>query len=255
MTHTNETDCNVNYSLQRIENYHSDIKDNVDTVAAHISHLFLEYLQCIRTNLQLNNQNLMTFIMLRGLYTLSNVFNLLLLYTRNIPVTVYHCQKAFYYYVEFVGQISEDEKQFLQLTSRDAASYVYKKTVFDVPSNLKTPEDELSADTKNKLHRIHTHLLLYKLILSHVLCDNAGDIKTVEKVFKQMHQIEDIQPLYRLVEKLVVAIKDANLLYNTLLAIAKKAKKHPEIVQSIHNKLASEQFSDKDDKFIRWLMN
>ena len=44
----------------------------------------------------------------------------------------YHGQKAFYFYVEFIEQISDDTHTFLQLNSRDASMFVYKKTLFDI---------------------------------------------------------------------------------------------------------------------------
>jgi hypothetical protein len=49
----------------------------------------------------------------------------------------YHSQKAFYYYTEFIGQITGDQNVFLQLTSRDAMMFVYKKTIFEIHNDYK----------------------------------------------------------------------------------------------------------------------
>jgi hypothetical protein len=67
-----------------------------------------------------------------GIRTLTHVFKVLLLYTRNLELTWHHCQKAAYYYVEFMGQIGADPHGFLQLNAKDAALFVYKKTIFDM---------------------------------------------------------------------------------------------------------------------------
>ena len=72
------------------------------------------------------------YVLVNGLRTLTHVFRILLLYTRNLDATWYHCQKAAYYYVEFMGQIGADANGFLQLNARDAALFVYKKSVFAI---------------------------------------------------------------------------------------------------------------------------
>ena len=38
-------------------------------------------------------------------------------------------RKALYYYIEFIGQISLEDHLFLNLTPRDAALFVYRKTI------------------------------------------------------------------------------------------------------------------------------
>jgi hypothetical protein len=74
----------------------------------------------------------------------------LLLYTKNLDLTHFHCQKSFYYYVEFVGQILEDDKTFLQLTSRDATIYVYKKTIYDIhDGDASSTSNILSLNNEN----------------------------------------------------------------------------------------------------------
>ena len=44
-------------------------------------------------------------------------------------------QKSFYYYIEFIGQIGDSNHQFLQLNSKDATLFVFKKTVFEINSD------------------------------------------------------------------------------------------------------------------------
>ena len=99
--------------------------------------LIIEYSHFISENIKVKNSSFSRFIIIRGLDTITNVFLHILNATKNIELTYFHCQKSFYFYVEFVGQISDEEKSFLQLTSRDATTYVYKKTVFDINSEFK----------------------------------------------------------------------------------------------------------------------
>ena len=51
-------------------------------------------------------------------------------------MTYFHSQKSFYFYVEFIGQISEDQHSFLHLSSKDASIFVYKKTIFEINDEI-----------------------------------------------------------------------------------------------------------------------
>ena len=64
--------------------------------------------------------------------TLKHIFNTLLLYTKNLNLTVYHCKKAYLFYVEFITQIGDENHSFLQLNSKDAVIFLYKKTIFEI---------------------------------------------------------------------------------------------------------------------------
>ena len=69
------------------------------------------------------------------------------MYTRNLDLTIYHCKKAFCYYVEFIGQIGDDNHTYLQLNSKDATLFVYKKTIFEIDNEYRK-KFELSEDDK-----------------------------------------------------------------------------------------------------------
>lgn len=127
----------VNYSLHNNENYKKELDYEISEIIEKISQLFMDYFKFITENIKLKKTNFSRFIITRGLDTLVNVFNHILFYTKNLDVTYFHSQKAFYFYAEFVGQISEDEKMFLQLSSRDATTYVYKKTIYEINNDIK----------------------------------------------------------------------------------------------------------------------
>ena len=80
------------------------------------------------------------FIFIRGLEMMTNIFNVMLLTTKNISMTLHHTTKSMFLYVEFVSQMNDNE--FLKLTSKDAVIYIYKKSIFkliarpDVKRNL-----------------------------------------------------------------------------------------------------------------------
>ena len=128
----------TNFSLHNIENYKTklDIDIDINYINYKYIQLVTDYLKFIVENLKVRTPKLARFIITRGLDTITNVFLNILYYTKNIDITYFHCQKSFYFYVEFVGQITEEDKMFLQLTSRDATIYVYKKTVFEIKNGF-----------------------------------------------------------------------------------------------------------------------
>ena len=90
------------------------------------------------------------FIIQRGLITITNVFNIILFYSKNLDMAYYHSQKAYYFYVEFIGQISEEHNTFLQLSSRDAILFIYKKTIFDIHNECKKRDHNEECKEKDK---------------------------------------------------------------------------------------------------------
>jgi hypothetical protein len=136
--------------------------------------LIQEYIQFINENLINNNNNnnsynkiYLKFILLRGFETITNVFNMVLFYTDNLDTTFFHSQKAFYYYVEFIQQISNDNNSFLKLTSRDAVIYVYKKTIFLInKDNKKMNESNIPLDLLNE------YIIINKLLFNKIIIDD-----------------------------------------------------------------------------------
>ena len=94
------------YSLNNIENYRKTIECDLGEVTKIYGDLLIEYLIFISENIKVKNNSFSRFIIIRGLDTITNVFLNILNATKNIGLAYFHCQKSFYFYVEFVGQIS-----------------------------------------------------------------------------------------------------------------------------------------------------
>jgi len=126
--------------------------------------LISHYLEYISEHTLIQNTNYYLFILNRGMYSLSHIFNILLLYTKNIDLTISHCNKALYYYIEFIGQISDDSHSYLQLNSKDASLFVYKKTIFEINSDFRknfilNSEDKEFLDTLIHLNNISNEFI------------------------------------------------------------------------------------------------
>jgi hypothetical protein len=81
-------------------------------------------------------QTYFKYIFERGFDTVTSVFTGMLLNTKNVELSLYHGQKSLYFYIEFIEQISDAQNSFLQLSSRDAVMFVYKRTIFELNKDM-----------------------------------------------------------------------------------------------------------------------
>lgn len=150
-----------------------------------------EFLSCVIENINIRDKTHFLFVVKRGLDTLRHCFKLIYLYTKNHAMAIHHCRRGFCYYIEFIGQICEDGNSYLQLNSKDAVLFVYKKTIYDInPEHVR--EHSLSVEEKEVLEIVNVDIDIFNTIISNMLhlmidaVDNRGDtIKgAVEKSFK-----------------------------------------------------------------------
>ena len=113
------------------------LSENKTDICILYINLILEYIKYVYEVVKIKNKNYYYFIVNRGILCIEHIFKFLLLYTRNVTLIEYHIKKTYLYYIEFVGQISEDNNSYLQLTSKDAMLFVYKKTIFDINTDFK----------------------------------------------------------------------------------------------------------------------
>ncbi len=255
-----------NYSLNNSENYRKTIECSLGEVTKKYGDLLIEYSNFIGENIKVKNTSFSRFIIIRGLDTITNVFLNIFNATKNIDLTYFHCQKSFYFYVEFVGQISDDEKTFLQLTSRDATTYVYKKTVFDINNEFKKQNEVNTDELKEKMDLIKLYINLYqtyllKTIKSETL-NNVKDIEYIIKIYDKLNNLHNksaISILENITEKLFYKIEDSNKFYELCSLIVKKFVKNQEIFKNSNKKLNSDEFNDKliesSEKFVAWLVS
>ena len=74
-----------------------------------------EYFISITNKKKLNNSKCFLFIFERGMTTIQHVFMFLLIYTKNIQLILNECKKGYFYYIEFIEQIMDEDYNFLQL--------------------------------------------------------------------------------------------------------------------------------------------
>ena len=261
------TNKDNNFSLQNLDNYRKNIDNTTSEITEKYYMLIAEYFKFITENIKVKNSNFSKFIITRGLDTITNVFNSIFYYTKNIDLTYFHCQKSFYFYVEFVGQISEDEKMFLQLSSRDATLYVYKKTIFEINNECKNT-CESSKLLNDQIAIINGYINIYKTLVYKIIqidrnnINNNLYIETFEKICKKINKTnlnnENVVLLNDIMDKFYFIIDDdIDYFFDILQEFTKKLKLSH--LKKCEKKLCVEELSLKlnetPDKFISWLLS
>ena len=264
-----------NYSLKNANSFNKHLNIDTNKVIQLYSELIIQYFNFITENkhIKTKNLNLLGFIILRGLDTITNVFSLLLYYTKNVDVAYFHSQKSFYFYVEFIGQISEDENMFLQLSSRDASVYVYKKTIYEVNLELKENLNIVSSENEinNKLYDINFYVNLYKTFLYKIIQNNdfsnKSIVETLQNIYDKLNNSKIKKNIFikfdALVDKLFYKISDTNYFFEIILQLINKINKNTSELRlnKYLDKILTDDFNlqlnenDNYDKFLAWFFN
>jgi hypothetical protein len=254
-------------SLINADNFNKILNESVNDVMNKYAELIVEYLKFIYENIKVQNLTYSKFIVIRGLETITNVFSIILYYTKNIELTYFQCQKSFYYYIEFIGQITGDQHSFLQLNSRDAITYVYKKTIFEINSEFKKNMLQLTKENESKFDLINEYIKIYKILLlkiinidSQINIININNFKNCCNKFNNIKfDIENLHSLEILTVILDSKINNIEKFFEIFLLYLKKINKKTSIIKKSIEKTYLDDFDvyfeETSDKFISWLIN
>jgi Asp-tRNA(Asn)/Glu-tRNA(Gln) amidotransferase C subunit len=178
------------FSLKNIKNYKKTIDTSYNDIQYKYKWLAIEYLHYIIEKKKITTNNLYDkFIIERGLNTISSVFYILLNYSKNVDVAYFHGQKSFYFYVEFIEQISDIQNTFLQLNSRDACLFVYKKTVFEITNDIRKKIDTSCEESNSKMKKLFDFIDKLKHKISTVIYDYDFTKNDCDNFIKQLDNI------------------------------------------------------------------
>jgi hypothetical protein len=239
------------YSLHNLDNYNKNLTNSTHDIIKKYCEIINSFFKIIVENLKVKKNEYSKFIIIRGFETITNVFNNILYYTKNLDLTYYHCQKSGYYYVEFIQQITEEQHVFLQLSSRDASTYVYKKNIFEINHDITKNIAKSNKELKNKLDVINKHTNIFKYILESNLQIFDLENESLEKKVELINKLEIIyEHIYllkldenstKIIHKCVELINEINIkneksneLYlDTIFTLLKKCSKNTNNI--IHN--------------------
>lgn len=174
--------------LHNSDNYKDELDVTVNDLVSAYARILSDYYKSVA------NEQYSKFVVLRGVDTVTNVFHHMIYYTRNLTLALSYSEKAYLFYIEFVSQISDAEKLFLRLSSRDATMYVFNKTIADIKYAMAKPSSETTAKIAlfNKSANVLKTLIMkfdteeafnqeVKLILQHGLSNHV--IMLVDSVY------------------------------------------------------------------------
>jgi len=268
---------NINhYSLNDSNNYRTELSNTIGDSVNKYNTLLIEYLNFIVDNIGIKNSAYSKFIIERGIETITHVFTLILYYSRNVDMSYYHGQRSFYFYVEFIGQISDDQHTFLNLSSRDAAMFVYKKTIFELSTDYRKNLTEPTKDTLEKLDILNMNICIFKNMIYFTL----REMKITEKNIIISNLVKQMESMCNKLLKYKFSIQEYTTIENFIslmskttcinkyyelvdLFIQKYSKIKPESANKITDAKISEKFSDPNceskleessEKFIKWVL-
>lgn len=264
------------YSLAQSDNYKSITTAPINEILDKYVLLVMDYMLLIAEKIYIKKSQYYKYIFIRGLDTITSVFKFILFYTKNVDLAYFHSQKAFYFYVEFIEQISNDQNTFLQLSSREACLFVYKKTIYELIQDYKkinlsnyTAESQLFED-------INKYLVIYKNIM--IFCVNNTEFTYENKLryisecsqkFKTFSQVinNNILSKYKLqcLEIFIDGITDKNITFDQLISLGglfikkiyeKKITYYTEFTSDMKTKIYFMDSQIKDDNiFINQIFN
>ena len=265
------------HSLQDMSNYKEHFNRNTTEIFARYTTLILEYLFRCSEALETKNVDYFKYIMCRGVTTISHVFKILLLYTKNIDIASHHTQRAYYYYVEFIGQIGSDSHTYLQLNSKDASLFVYKKTIFDINNEFRKEfasvvgndsimeNVELLIQIYNNclLHNINTYKLKSDKVIEFIKNINNSITKIIQHILNislgrtEQHYGEKL----KLINCLNNLISHENPNKCQILEqFSKKLRSKNILLKDIHKRILHSDHSDMINsltplRYVNWLFN
>ena len=181
-----------NYILNNSNNYKKTVNNHWKEIVDKYLEVIMEYIKSIFENKKIKKTNVTKYIIIRGLDTITHVFRFLFLYTKNLNMTFYNTQRAYYYYIEFIDQISEEEISFLKLNTNDAILYVYKKTIYQINESYRKNISELKKDEKIIFDVLDEYIYMFKNIIIELLYENNFNIKIQNEIIIK----EKIQYIY-----------------------------------------------------------
>jgi hypothetical protein len=192
------------YLLNNVDNYKTIIQNTPCDILTKFTKVLIEYMRLISEKINIKNKQYYIFIFERGIETLIHIFYMIFYYTKNLELTFYHTQKAYYFYIEFIEQISDDTIIFLQLSSRDALMFVYKKTIFEINNEVKKKCIPLTKDEQIIMSYLDLNTPIYKKLVKFIL---------THKDFKYDNKLEYINICCDKIQELTIILNKYNTYY------------------------------------------
>jgi len=259
-----------NVILSNVENYRAELDSNEHILFLKYIGLIHELFQGCTENIFIKKEEYLKHILIKGINNTVYIYNFLLMYTKNLDLTIYHTQKSIIYYIEFISQIGNDVNNLLQLTSKDATLFIFKKTIFEINEDIRAKFSETN-NTKSKLNMLKLYVDNYNTILIqiiHTFDFKTNDLSSLQKIiftklYKNVELLIQLPMIYKhntaeireKLEQLYILVNTFNNSYdyefinkNYLYLIEYCIKKLPKVeinIIQIKNRLNDENIEQK----------
>ena len=273
-TTPNQTTDISEYLLYNVANYKSTINYSIQEIVTKFITVIIDYMRFISEKITMKNKKNYKFIFERGIETIMHIFSIIFLYTKNLELTAYHSQKGYYFYIEFIEQISDENVTFLQLSSRDALLFVYKKTIFDLNNEYKKNIKMTTLEETKILTLIDSYKYIYKTIVHFIInnknfnyvtkkeyinkcCDYIASLgDTLNKLKMKNSSLECVHLFSNIfIDKPIDIELFFKLLNEFILKINNKKKIEDKIINNKIYEIENNYhlFEDKLDTLINWI--
>ena len=183
-----ENPDNVLFKLSNQDNYRQTLEDPI--ILIQLSYVKIIHYYIVHYFENMSNPN----IFIQGFKSLTHIFLFLLMYTKYLELTIFHCQNSIFYYIEYISQITDKEdNMFFNLTLKDAIVYIYTKTIYDLNEECRqkhflTPEDDIILKTTTEFTDIYGKISIM-LATSQDFKDDNNDKKSILNIFYVFHSL------------------------------------------------------------------
>ena len=186
-----------------MQDFQLDNKNNENIYITHgdkINKYFIKYVTLINdflnyayNNLTIENIDVFKTNVQKGIQALTHIFKLILIKTNDINNAIDVTQRCFFYYIEFVTQISSSNDH-IQLSLNDAIVFLYKKSIFQYydKESLESTSNEITKNScqyislnLQKLIDIHNELLYYYISMIEYHNSNFNDFTKSIYIFTE----------------------------------------------------------------------
>jgi len=285
MEDTYSLDNSNNYKYELLPSSSSNIfKIYVDIINNYISAYVKSISICIK------HKDLYHYLWNKGIYTISNIFKILLLNTKNIELTKYHCIKSINYYIEFIEQNNNQAENKIGYAHASLFSYgntiyklkkSYRKSSYNIlDENMISILYGIEENERYIFSNVELMINLYQLLIDIYFINYSKNTELIPGLIDyitdettifisnltQLSIYPDIEAERRLNNKLTFIIDfvkttklaAANLIYILItqlhgrkLTILNKAILLQKILSDVNKRKLE---SGNDEEYIKWLL-
>ena len=149
-----------------------DLRNIINKYMEYINNFFL----LIKDNTYFKQYSYSKYLIINGIQTANHILNMLIIYTKNIDLTFHHIERSFIYYVEFINQIMINNGS-LNLNSKDASIFIYKKILYDI-DDLYKKNNNFDIEQDTRFGDLLELIGLYNNILYSYI-DNSSNVNSI----------------------------------------------------------------------------